>query len=222
MLNVLHPRSNYSLPAPIAFERHDPNRSRAGSHPPVADGSHRQDPLLGEYRRLDASRMGYHGAPWVGNALPHGPVAGGLAVHNGSMAVGHAMQHPSKDAYRSVPTDAMTMSTTSTTKPHSTAPPARYQPSSPVHAPEFETLGNEPIDESANQIVSYLQIPASINNSKGSLSDFAAQVRLHPSSTLRAKVLTYSRSLVSSGSNLPSLSTASRKRPQRPCPMLRW
>ena len=54
--------------------------------------------------------------------------------------------------------------------------------------------GIESID-GTNQIVSYLQIPPSINNSKGSLSEFAAQVRSHstapgPMTQLDSAVLT--------------------------------
>jgi hypothetical protein len=50
---------------------------------------------------------------------------------------------------------------------------ARVQqpPSLTSFSPKFEDK-----DNSGNEIVSHLQIPSSINNSKGSLAEFAAQV----------------------------------------------
>ncbi len=56
------------------------------------------------------------------------------------------------------------------------------RPQSPVSKGESISSREQPARRRAssdgNSIVSYLQIPPSINNSKGSLADFAAQVRL--------------------------------------------
>ena len=54
-------------------------------------------------------------------------------------------------------------------KPNS---PIQYQGNGAVENPETKRRKSE----DANQIVSYLQIPPTINNSKGSLAEFAAQV----------------------------------------------
>ena len=70
-----------------------------------------------------------------------------------------------------------TVAAASAGKPIAAAPPVTYPPSSPVHAPEFEALNDdETTDGSPNPIATYLQIPSSINDSKGSLSEFAAQI----------------------------------------------
>lgn len=121
------------------------------------------------------TQMGYESASWAGNALPRQHQSGILPLSTGAIA-----DDIPRASGRSTIVDIPPASQVPPPQAHRTAsaaPPARYQPSSPVLAPEFEAIADEaPTDENANQIVSYLQIPPTINNSKGSLSDFAAQV----------------------------------------------
>lgn len=76
---------------------------------------------------------------------------------------------------------------------------------------------------SNNSIVSYLQIPSSINDSKGSLAEFAAQVA-HPDSMAGTRELTdgYDRSHVCSGSSHPLPCIGSRSRGRFLSPQPHW
>ena len=69
--------------------------------------------------------------------------------------------------------------------PNITKPPpvSTSRPHSPVFSKEDVSQWNRGVgrrNSDPNAIVSYLQIPASVNDSKGSLSEFAAQVCMHP------------------------------------------
>jgi hypothetical protein len=70
--------------------------------------------------------------------------------------------------------------TTATTGHHNYVPPMGKG----APAPTSETRSQK--KNTAESIASYLQIPSSINNSKGSLAEFAAQVRISPAVEGRA------------------------------------
>lgn len=74
----------------------------------------------------------------------------------------------------------------------------------------------------SNSIVGHLQIPSSINNSKGSLAEFAAQVRFCRGTYLRRLLTTDPRLPASSGSNHLQRCIESRRRRLPLHPLHRW
>ena len=99
-------------------------------------------------------------------------------------------QHVGGLPYKSVPAARPTVASYSTslgtvasTKYHSKAPPSHdsyrsaARPQSPVFQRDVNVRGHRGRNSMDNTtIASYLQIPSSINDSKGSLAEFAAQV----------------------------------------------
>ena len=174
MINILTPPSTFS-PATSSLSRHTaleaPHQSRKAAY---------------GRQILQKEDIGLLGRPgWMGHATA--ALAGsGPSLRNGGQhgvqfdARSNSVTHKASSVYqaKAVPSALINPARQSGALPAQHPPNVPYQPSSPVKAPVFEALGTETDGaDSSDQIVSYLQIPASINGSKGSLSDFAAQVR---------------------------------------------
>ena len=93
------------------------------------------------------------------------------------------LPYKSVPAARSTTSYSTSLDTVANNKYHSKAPPSHdsyrsiARPQSPIFQPENAARGQRtriPVDSTS--IAPYLQIPATINNSKGSLAEFAAQV----------------------------------------------
>jgi hypothetical protein len=108
--------------------------------------------------------------------------------------------------------NGMSVGSTLPSLPHNLSYPIRHPPphqdsysnppSYPQHDPQQQSTsnGHTTSHERTNVIASHLQIPESINKSKGSLAEFATEVRLHLCVQLDADSY---RSLLCSGSKLP-------------------
>lgn len=117
-------------------------------------------------------------------------------------------QYNSVPALRPTSPYSTSLDTVATAQYYSKAPPSgdsrpsTLRPESPLSQREHPVRGQQKARTSENtSIAPYLQIPATINDSRGSLAEFAAQVRQAYSTP--GHLLMQSRSLVFSGSNLP-------------------
>lgn len=131
-------------------------------------------------------------------------------------------QYNSVPALRPTSPYSTSLDTVATAQYYSKAPPSNdsrpstLRPDSPFSQREHPARGQQKARTSENtSIAPYLQIPPTINDSKGSLAEFAAQVgevNFRPGYSL-----TRNRSLVCSGSNrpIPSLRSSSQEIFQR-------
>lgn len=124
------------------------------------------------------------------------------------------MPYKSVPAVRSTTSYSTSLDTVANNKYHSKAPPSHdfyrsmAQPQSPVSQRENAVRGqNARSSADSTSIAPYLQIPATINNSKGSLAEFAAQVcclhhgRRPASDTARLRACSGSSPPISSNSS---------------------
>jgi hypothetical protein len=97
------------------------------------------------------------------------PTYGGLYNGNGTAKASSAVPQESASSYgHKAPPATSQAPYSSVSQPPS---PRQTNPNTALLEPAFRRRSS-----GDNQIVSYLQIPPSINNSKGSLAEFAAQV----------------------------------------------
>ena len=124
----------------------------------------------------NAERTQYKRVPVVASNAP--PYQASLATLDNSKQVSN--RQPFYNSYYSA------------TRPQSPVPPKKD------HVAQSEQTARRRASNDSNSIASHLQIPSSINESKGSLPEFAAQVR-RPTQDVEAFVLTVPRSPAFSG-----------------------